>query len=210
MRMTRKRLTQVNRRRTVHVHFRPIDGESLKFLVGIKVHKSVAVGEFRLRLNGYRGGVRGQLHNAPHGFPGTLGRCQLRNHRATAVHKVVRRAPVERPTRIGRERKGRVSEAFGVPTVGLPSANQVVEFLTVIRRDVLHVRGVLKPSFDLKTRDARVNERFQIAALIVVHQTQNVLTVGQLPSVAVKNGVGESARLGAGSAVCAAARFRAG
>ena len=97
-----------------------------------------------------------------------------------------------------------------MPTVRLPSANQVVEFLTVVRRDVLHVSGVLKPSFDLKTRDARVNERFQIAALIVVHQTQNVLTVGQLPSVAVKNGVGQAARLGAGSAVRTAARFRTG
>jgi len=77
-----------------------------------------------------------------------------------------------------------------------------------VGRDVLHIAHVLVAAFDLEGADAGVDERFQVAALVIVLHRQQVFFVGDDAALAVGQRVRQAACLRAVAAVGAAARVR--
>ena len=84
----------------------------------------------------------------------------------------------------------------------------LVEQQAVMGGDVLHVAHVLVAAFDLERADAGIDQRFQVAALVVVLHRQQVLVVGDHAAGVVRERVWQAARLRAVAAVGAAARIR--
>ena len=83
-----------------------------------------------------------------------------------AVNEVVGLSAVE--DLVWRRRKGIGAYALGSAGELRPAPDDPVDFFAVEGCDVLHVSHVLQAPLDLEGRDARVDERFEVRALVVV------------------------------------------
>ena len=95
-----------------------------------------------------------------------------------------------------------------MPTRGLfqirATADDFIQLLTIIGRHILHVVGVFQPAFDLKARDARVDEFLQMRAVVEVFQTQQMTVLYQDLAILVEQVPRQATGLGTGATVGAA------
>ena len=84
--------------------------------------------------------------------------------------------------------------------------DQGIEQRAVVRGDVLHIAQVLVPAFNLEAAHARVHQRRQIGALVVVLHGEHVFVVGHKAAFVINHLVGQAAGLAAftpvGTASC--------
>ncbi|MNK90154.1 hypothetical protein D3C87_1101960 [compost metagenome] len=85
-----------------------------------------------------------------------------------------------------------------------------VEALAVIGGDVLHIAHVLVAALDLERTHAGLDQGADVGALVVVLHRQQVLFVGDHPTLFVLEGVRQTAGLGAVATVGAAPGLRVG
>ena len=76
-----------------------------------------------------------------------------------------------------------------------PFGQHLVKQLAVMGRDVLHIGHVLVAAFDLEAADARVHQRAQVLALVVVLHAQHMFVVRNDAALGVLDLVGQSASL---------------
>jgi 3-hydroxymyristoyl/3-hydroxydecanoyl-(acyl carrier protein) dehydratase len=123
-----------------------------------------------------------------------------------ALGEIVGVAAIEILVDVRREEDLRVPA--GGPHETGAALQDLVEQQAIVGRDVLHVAHVLVAALDLERTDAGVDQRFQVAALVVVLHRQQVLVVGHDAALAIRQGIRQPARLGTVAAVGAAARVR--
>ncbi len=148
--------------------------------------------------------IRTHFADGAHAHAQVLRRIEGADVVLAALGEIVGVAAVEILVDVGRE------EDLRVPAGGAHEARAALEDLVeqqaIVGRDVLHVAHVLVAALDLERADAGVDQRLQVAALVVVLHRQQVLVVGHDAALAIGQRVRQAASLGTVAAVGAAAR----
>ena len=119
----------------------------------------------------------------------------------------MRESPVEGLADIRLEEQAHVASRCPRVTVGEP-LHQLVEFLGVSRRDVLHVGHVLEPSLDLERRDPCLRHAVEAVELAEVLEREEVFSPQELLPLCVFEVELHAAHLGALAPVGAALEER--
>ena len=149
---------------------RAVDGDSADFLVVGEVGEPVAVCKGDAGERPHDEALLFNALNPADGLPRMLGALELSELvggvKFAAVNEVVGLSAVE--DLVGRRRKGIGAYALGSAGELWSAPDDGVDFFAVEGRDVLHVRHVLQAPLDLEGGDARVDERLEVRALVVV------------------------------------------